>query len=217
VVAPIEPDVVVIYVGWNDLMKFSPRSQAGEGWMARLSQAVDRLWLVRGGRKAAFFYARAAVSDPETGATSRTGRFSGFVPRAFERNLTQLVESVRATGARPLLVTLATPLRPGMSAELIRSRGIFFPFFAGGDRVGDFRDLIAAYNDTIRRVGAEQDVAVADLAHAVERLPDPTPWFWDTMHMNLDGQVLMSDFLLQSLGRSGLLAGSWATASGGSG
>ncbi len=205
VVAPLEPDLVIVYIGWNDLMKTAPLTQQGGSLGAGLVSWLDSLWLVRGGRKLVFHHARGWISDPDVGTDSRTGRFETFVPQRFEAHLRELVAEVRGQGARPVLVTLGTPLREGMSAELIRDRGIFFPFFGGGDRVGDFLDLIAAYNRVIRRVGAEEGVEVADLAASVDALPNPTPWFWDTMHLNHRGQAQMADFIWASLARAGVI------------
>jgi len=202
VVAPIEPDVVVIYVGWNDLMKLAPLSQRGGSAIARLSRWIDRLWLVRGARKVAFFHLRTALTAPDVGRESRTGRFETFVPGRFAANLEALVSAVQANDSIAILVTLATPLREGMSASLVRKRGIFFPFFLGGDRVGDFLDLIDAYNRTIESVAESAGAPVVDLAGAIEAMPNPMPYFWDTMHANHRGQALTANVVRAALVRS---------------
>lgn len=208
-VLPLEPDIVTIYIGWNDLMKYSPRAQTGAGLAGRIARQVDQLWLVRGLRKMVFFHLRPAVNAPEIGADSRTERFQRFHPRAFEKNLRNMTEAILAAGARPVLVTLPTALSEGLSAERIRERQIGFPYFRGANRVGDFLDLIDAYNRTIRHVAIDNEALVVDLALAFSTLPDPAPYFWDTMHPNNAGQELVAKLFERTLDRAGLL-GPWA-------
>jgi lysophospholipase L1-like esterase len=204
-VLPLQPDVVTIYIGWNDLMKYSPLAQTDAGLSSRMRRSVDRLWLVRAIRKAIFFYFRPVLVSPEVGPESRTGRFRNFSPGAFEKNLSRMTAATREAGARPVLVTLPTPLRVGMSEKRIRDRQIAFPYFGGAARVGDFLDLIDAYNRAIRRVAIENAAPVVDLARAVGVLEDPTGYFWDAMHMNREGQLLIARSFEQTLDQAGML------------
>ncbi len=205
VVAPLQPDVVLVYVGWNDLMKRSPLTQRGGSLAARASAWLDDLWLVRGARKALYHHARRLGRGPATGEASRSGRFESFVPGAFEARLDELLAAIRDAGAQPVVLTLATPLRLQMSPALVEDRGIFYPFFFGADRSGDLLDLVGAYNVTIERVAERHDAAIIDLAAAVRALPDASGYFWDTMHMSLRGQAWLASVVDAELRRRGLL------------
>ena len=54
-VLPLGPEVVTIYVGWNDLMKFDPVGQGESNAFSEASRFIDQLWLVKGFRKFFFF------------------------------------------------------------------------------------------------------------------------------------------------------------------
>ena len=76
-VLALDPDVVTLYIGWNDLMKFDPLAQVANGADARMSgiaRALDNLWLVKGLRKLLFFHLRKYIATPATGPESRARR-----------------------------------------------------------------------------------------------------------------------------------------------
>ena len=208
-VLPLAPDVVTLYIGWNDLMKFNPLSQVAQGQDAPWSgvaRALDDLWLVKGLRKLLFFYLRGYLVQPATGPESRSGRFAGFRPTVYERNLVEMIDSVRSAGARPLLVTLPTVVRADMSLSDLRRAHVMFPYFRSAYGVGDFLDLLAAYNQTVRSLAKQQNVALVDLAQHFEALDDITLYFFDTMHPDTRGREQIAELLLAGLDRAGLLA-----------
>ncbi len=209
---PLEPDVVTIYLGWNDLMKSDPLGQSRSSRWSGAAGLLDRLWLAKGLRKLLFFHVRPRLRPPATGPESRTGRFAGFRPDVYEENLTTLVGEVRELGARPLLVTLPTVVRPDMDVAALREARVVFPYFPSAYAVGDFLDLLAAYNRAIERVALVEQVPVVDLAARFEELPDPRPYFYDTMHTNSDGMARIAAVLEEGLAAEGLLAPSAALA-----
>jgi lysophospholipase L1-like esterase len=208
-VLPLAPDVVTIYIGWNDLMKFDPLAQVAPGqdspWSG-VARALDNLWLVKGLRKLLFFYVRGVLAPPATGPESRSGRFAGFRPTAYEQNVAQMIDAVRAAGARPLLVTLPTVVRADMSIADLRRAHVMFPYFRSANGVGDFLDLLAAYNQTVRALAAEKNAPLVDLAQHFEALDGDTLYFFDTMHPDERGRELIAEQLLAGLERAGLLA-----------
>jgi lysophospholipase L1-like esterase len=208
-VLPLAPDVVTLYIGWNDLMKFDPLAQVAPGLDARWSgvaRALDDLWLVKGLRKLLFFYLRGYLAPPATGPDSRSGRFVGFRPTAYERNLAEMIDAVRSAGARPLLVTLPTVVRADMSVSDLRHAHVMFPYFRSAYGVGDFLDLLAAYNQAVRSLSKEGNVPLVDLAQHFEALDDSTLYFFDTMHPGKRGREQITEQLLAGLDRAGLLA-----------
>ena len=191
-VPALRPEVVTIYIGWNDLMKFDPLAQNEESAFSGIARAVDDLWITKGLRKLLFYYLRPRMREPATGPESRTGKFAGFEPTLFEQNLRAMISAVRGMGARPVVMTLPTLVRPDMTAKDLRDSGVMFPYFRSAYAVGDFLDLLAAYNGTIRRVAAEENVPLVDLARSFDAIPDPRPYFFDTMHTNRRGMELIA-------------------------
>ncbi|MFO0687463.1 MAG: GDSL-type esterase/lipase family protein [Myxococcota bacterium] len=213
--AVVHPDVVPIYLGWNDLMKDAPRSQTRAAPLSRLWRAIDDLWLVRGLRKLLFFHLRARFGAPRTGPAGETGRFTGFRPDHFEANLHHLIAATRAAGARPLLVTLPHSLRRDLTPMELLDPIRQYPYFWAGNALGDFVDLIDRYNETIRRVAESEAVPVADLAARFDRIERKPAYFLDTMHPNRRGNELIAEVLERTLQEQGMLVRSPETAASG--
>lgn len=204
-IAPLDPDVVTAYLGWNDLMKFDPVAQEGASRWAPVARTLDRLWLVKGARKLLFLYVRPWVHPPAVGPESRSGRFADFRPAFFEENLRAIVRETRRMAARPALMTLPTVLRQNMTVTDLRENNVVFPYFPSAYGVGDLLDLLEAYNQSIRRVGASERVPVLDLAKIFRDLPDPRPFFYDTMHPDGPGRDKIAEVMQEFLQTQGLL------------
>jgi len=204
-VIALEPDVVTIYIGWNDLMKVDPLSQGGGERWSSVARMIDDLWLVKGMRKLIFFYLRSNLWPPKTGPESRTGRFADFEPSFYEHNLVEMIEAVRGIGSRPVLLTLPTVVKPDMTLADLENAKVIFPYFRSAYGVGDLLDLIAAYNRVIRRVAAREDVPLVELSGSFEEIEDTPRYFIDTMHLSPFGMELVATEVLAGLERSHLL------------
>jgi lysophospholipase L1-like esterase len=198
------PQLVVVYVGWNDFMKVDPSNAAATGRHAWLARAMERSYLVRAYRKLLFFHLRPLFMEPGVGqGVEGAARFSGFAPARYAANLTAIVAELRARDIKPVLLTLPTAVRAGMTREEIRRQNIFFPFYAGSYSVAEFLELHRAYNGVVRSVGARLDVQVLDL-DAIFNERDKRLLFWDTMHPSRSGQRLIAESLYRALKRTGV-------------
>jgi len=204
-VTPLKPDVVTVYLGWNDLMKFNPSGQTERPGFAIIARMMDRLWLVKGMRKLVFFYLRPAMGAPRTGPSSRTGAFDGYRPAEFERNLRTIIDTARRSGAKVVVLTLPSVVSDDMSVDDLRRAFVVFPYYSSAYAVGDFVDLIESYNRTIRQVATAQDVPIVDLAKEINSRPDRRQLFLDTMHANQKGRELIADILARELRERGLV------------
>lgn len=204
-VLPLRPDVVTVYIGWNDLMKFDPAGQRESPGLAVVARAMDRLWLTKGLRKLMFYYFRPHVRSPAIGPSSRTGAFRHYRPAVFETNLGAIIVAARNAGAHVVVMTLPSVVSDEMTLNDLRRANVVFPYFSSAYSVGDFTDLIAAYNDSIRRIADEQQVLLVDLAREIDGRPDRRLLFLDTMHPNQRGLELIADFLRRELRAKGLL------------
>ena len=188
----LQPSIVLVYLGWNDLMKRSPRSQTDTGRKARVSRWFDDLWTVRSMRKLAFYYIRPLISEPSTGPASRTGRFTSFEPSHFSSNLRAIVDAARQAGAVPVLLTLPTVLHESMHTYDLDRAGLVFPYFVGGAKLGDFVDLVESYNRTIRAIAEEEAVLLVDLARGFPAAEARRHYFLDGIHPNNEGMTLIA-------------------------
>jgi lysophospholipase L1-like esterase len=204
-VTPLKPDIVTVYLAWNDLMKFDPAGQVERPGLGIIARVMDRLWLIKGMRKLVFYHLRPAVSAPRTGPTSRTGAFANYRPAQFERNLRSIIAATRAAEARVVLMTVPSVISDDMTLEDLRRANVVFPYYASAYAVGDFVDLVASYNRSIRAIARSEEVLLVDLAKEIDGRPERRSLFLDTMHPNQRGRELIAEVLARDLRGSGLL------------
>lgn len=212
-VLPLGPDVVTIYIGWNDLMKFDPFGSGGSNALSSVSRAVDGLWLVKGMRKLVFLMIRPHLNPPAVGPDSSSGRFKDFVPHIYIANVEDMIREIRAAGARPMIFTLPTVVRPDFTVKDIQEAHVFFPYYASAYSVGDLLDLVSAYNRTIEEIAKEHDVPLVDLAAAFAARADYRKLFYDTMHPTAEGNELIAREIFAVAEREKLLASASLTRS----
>ena len=194
------PRTIIVYIGWNDLMKIDPgrEGQVDEHrWLATL---LDGSYLVRAYKKLLFVNLRPLVFRPTTAEQPGDATaFADFVPTRYRANLEAMIHLLREHRVSVLLVTLPTVVEPGMSQAQIRRANVFFPHFAGAYGVPRLLSLRAAYNRTILDVGRRQGVEVVDLAALFDPMPDKPTYFWDTMHPNDKGGAVIARALNERL------------------
>jgi lysophospholipase L1-like esterase len=190
------PHLMIIYIGWNDLMKTDPASESRVDQYRWLATLLDRSYLVKAYKKLLFVDLRPLVFRPTT--AERPGdadAFDHFESTHYQANLEKMIRLLRQHDVAVVLVTLPTVVRPGMTVEELRRANVFFPYFAGAYGVSRFLSLHRAYNRTIVEVGRQEKVQVVDLAHMFESVQERTSYFWDTMHPNERGNALIAEAL----------------------
>jgi lysophospholipase L1-like esterase len=187
-----DPDLVTIYVGWNDLMKTRPGSVSSSGRVTWLGAILSRSYLYKGLSKVIFFYLRPLLTSPElSGEEPEYHVFDKFVSAAYEANIAIMVDLLRKQGVRVLLLTRPTVLTRNMSALELRTQNVFFPYYPEAYSVPRLLSLHNAYNNSIRRLSARLQVPVVDLDEVFNR-QDKHALFWDTMHPSKKGHELIA-------------------------
>jgi lysophospholipase L1-like esterase len=187
-----DPDLVTIYIGWNDLMKVSPSNMSSSGRVTWLGAALNHSYLYKGLSKVMFLYVRPQLMPPGlSGDESEFHVFDEFVPATYEENVTAMVALLRDRNVRVLLLTRPTVLTRNMSAEDLKTQHVFFPYFPEAYSVPRLISLHRAYNNSIRRLGARMQVPVVDLDELFDQ-QDKRTLFWDTMHPSKQGHELIA-------------------------
>lgn len=193
------PDLVTIYIGWNDLMKQSPKNMSGTGQVTWLGRVLNNSYIYKGLSKVMFFYVRPALSKPQvTGEEAEYHVFDAFVPATYEENVSAMVEVLRERNIRVLLMTRPTALIRSMTLDDLRAQNIFFPFFPEAYSVPRLLSLHGAYNNSIRRLAERLQVPLVDLDEEFNRL-DKKTLFWDTMHPSKLGHELIGRILDETI------------------
>lgn len=199
------PQIVIIYIGWNDLMKHDPTAQDDSKRWAGVARALDSLWISKALKKVIFFYLRPNLAAPGVGPDSKRGLFADFSPTFYENNLRETIAFVRSMGARPLVVTLPTVVTESMTLDDIKRANVIFPYYRSAYSVGDLLDLVAAYNRSIKNIAQTERVPLVDLATVFARLENRKPYFLDTMHPSREGREIIVAEVYAGLLRDGML------------
>jgi lysophospholipase L1-like esterase len=190
------PDMVLLYIGWNDLMKIDPRNEAETGRHTTLARILERSYLMKALSKVLFADLRPLISKPRVGPDPvATGELAEFVPARYRANLEAIVELLKANGVVPVLLTLATVVTPDMTLDDIKREHVFFPYYPTGYGVAGFLQLHRAYNKVIRMTAAKYRVPIVDLEPVFDG-PARGQLFWDTIHPSEKGHQLIADALL---------------------
>lgn len=215
-----EPDVVVVMHGINDLYRsFSnPRFSVG---------SYDRQWShfygpsIRGARPKTLA-GRLTSSWPAWELNRRwysSWRFQHqdsdlewFLSKhEFEFSLRSLLRTLSGDGVHVLVMSQPSLYRSEMEHQ--EEARLWFPSTFCAVRSGPLRYVIpsaramatamAAYNDVVARVAAEEGVAFLDLA---SRVPRTLEFFGDDVHYSEEGAALVAGEVAQSVVENGLLA-----------
>ncbi len=186
------PDLVTIYIGWNDLMKVSPGNMSSSGRVTWLGTVLNQSYLYKGLSKVVFIYIRPMLIPPGlSGEESEFHVFDQFVPATYEENVAAMVALLRERNVRVLLLTRPTVLTRNMSAEDLKTQHVFFPYFPEAYSVPRLLSLHDAYNNSIRRLAVRLQVPIVDLDEVFNQ-QDKRPLFWDTMHPSKEGHELIA-------------------------
>lgn len=193
------PDLVTIYVGWNDFMKANPENLGETGRHAGLAQVMEQSYLIKAYKKVIFSYIRPLVARPNVESTPEDlHAYDNFESPEFLANLLEMSRILKANYIKAVIMTRPTVVREGMSQEDIKRQNVMFPWYGNAYSVNKLLSLHRAYNRMIRTVAAQEGIPLVDLDAEFEKL-DKYSLFWDTMHPNEKGQRIIADLVFQRL------------------
>jgi lysophospholipase L1-like esterase len=214
-IAHLQPDVIVVFMGVNDLsaavagrdyLLRDPPKRAGFG--ALVETLATRLQLGRLIAAALSHHRgdeaeiRASYHDLVDGIQRRPAA-AGPPPEnvpAYAENLETLAGIARGNGVRMVLMTQATT----WTANDPRARRLHWMLGKTVRyREADLDAALGRYNDAMRRAGAEQGVAVFDLARW---LPKSFDYIYDDVHFNPRGADAAAAMLARFMVENGVVA-----------
>lgn len=187
-VAPLQPDVIVLYEGFNDVSVEARDLAARQGlyrkpaesWLARYSLAWDLV--VKNARiLAAKQRARRAATHPPFEA--------GLLGEPFAAQLTALARASQRVAPVVAIATLSSRIRRDQSPEeqLVSSEAALYymPFLTPADLLRSYE----RFNAIIRRVARETGVLLIENEEAI---PGDGVHFHDTIHFTDAGSTAMA-------------------------
>ena len=194
-----QPDLVTIYVGWNDFMKVNPENLGEVDRYATLARFMERSYLMKAYKKVIYSYIRPHIVKPNVVSTPEDlHAYDSFEPTDFRDNLIEMIRTLKSRNIKVLIMTRPTVVREGMSYEEIKRQNVVFPWYGSAYSVNRLLSLHRAYNRTIEKVATQEEVPLLDLAAELEK-HDKDALFWDTMHPSEKGHQLISELVFHRL------------------
>lgn len=187
-VLPLQPDVVLVYTGWNDIA----RVDAGSATVGDVVHPlVERSALAHQLTRAVHELHQATATLEVDGDSP----YLDHVPQEFIESTRRMIADCRAAGVLPVLMTQTSNLRPGMPPDRTRSK-VIVP--AGVDSVEDLYALWLVHREATRLVAAEQGVPLIDTVGAMDR-PDADDLMFDHMHPDVEGYRVLAEWIAPRL------------------
>jgi lysophospholipase L1-like esterase len=204
----LQPDIITVRLGWNDLFLGRGETDAVRESDNRLVRAAEDLLL----RSAVYRFSRRLGMEIahrlEAGRPSLPGPGDWHpavsVP-TFERNLRRIIDIGRSEGAEVWLLTSPDPLVTPQDLERYRAAGPRSSAFLtlGLNRIPSFERLAeihAQYNDAVRRVAAATGSPLIDMAALYRQRPAADLFGpFDVVHPNEAGHQLEAEILFEQL------------------
>lgn len=196
-VAPLDPDVVLVYEATNDLTRdtrelaIAQQVYTGhadsESWLSRVSLAWylgEKNWRLRSRQRAA------------AGAAGRVSFEPRELSRGFEQRLRAVVESARSRAKLVVMMTFATQVRREQSPEqrlaACNTSLYYMPYMSPELLLDGFDE----YNRVVRAVAADAGALLVETAGAV---PGDRVHFADSVHLTDEGCRLFAETVAAAL------------------
>ena len=197
----VEPDVVMIYLGWNSLYSTM-------AWLSPAESKLRILWLLRNASKAVqqFFLGAKTLAFQQyqkRGTPDRSDPTLEYIEGFWPPNLDlilELTKKFRTAGIKVFWITQASILSTKhKNSEGALAKG-HLPQFSNNPLV--IAKLNERYNALLRAYAFENGAQVVDAeTWALANLKPPEDYFIDTVHLNSRGLQSLSEFLADEVAK----------------
>ena len=195
-VMPLKPDVVTVFIGWNDLYQTDPRNEADELSIRGNPLAEALMWSDAAQTFRRLYFLRFNPQRLSTSAVGDEHLLATYHPEGYGERLREIFRTARSGGADVLAITWPTILSDNMSPLAVSKA--HYPWYT--TQLSDLKALYARYQETLRQVAAEENVPNVDAAAAFDRqVPDKGTIFQDSAHFSCDGQTIVANQVAQAI------------------
>lgn len=213
-ITALKPDLVLTYVGWNDIYQRSPfevnAPKYEDGRLDKLpppasgvARALDRFYTVQFLRRVIFLELPRIKAKLGKSSEPRDVALHPDFTYAYKWRIEEMVRLIREMGARPVLMTLPTVLSEDMNQQALAV--IHYPDWADSDYLLLLK-VVDVINETLREIARTNDAVLIDNAKFIDSLGrDKERLFFDTCHMHCEGNTLLAQNIARELEQQKLL------------
>ncbi|MGI9302865.1 MAG: SGNH/GDSL hydrolase family protein [Gammaproteobacteria bacterium] len=205
-VAELQPDLITVFVGWNDIYNTDPfranlpalhrsltrtdATRAVGNWAGATAGLLDKLYLARFIRRIIFLEAPRMRARMQAVDSGKGRSIHPHMTAQYRSRLEGMVAFIRETGAKPVLMTLPTVLSDSMNEKALGI--VHYPVWAQSDHAL-FLDVVKAFNSTIREVTGFTGATLVDNSGFIDSLgSEKEKLFFDSLHMYCEGNSLLA-------------------------
>lgn len=198
-VLPLKPDVVTVFIGWNDLYQTDPRAEDDQLSLRGSPLAEVLRWSDAAQTFRRLIFLRLNTQRASTAAVGDDALLQRYRPEGYAERLRAIFRAVRSGGAEPLALTWPTILSESMSPAALAK--VQYPWYT--QQLGDLKLLYARYQESLRRVAQEERVPVVEAAARLDAAGgDKADLFVDAVHPTCAGQAMVAEAVAGALGGS---------------
>jgi len=213
---PLEPDVVLIYAGINDLARTTLNDVEKDTIFPALRLGTDAMsfksWIARSRLLSSLYNILNSLAVQEIGVGHGRMDFASLGPAEFtpgareeflasvragapgyEFRLRKMIEGLASAGALPVLITQPTVL--GGGTDPVSGADLDAIAFASVDGAS-LRSALEILNETTRRMAREVGLPLIDVA---SRLPSSSRYYYDFFHYTPDGSAAVAAIVADGL------------------
>ncbi|PIS14390.1 hypothetical protein COT64_02890 [Candidatus Shapirobacteria bacterium CG09_land_8_20_14_0_10_39_12] len=193
-----KPDIVTVYVGWNDLYAVNPQSPLNSKKMAKLAEFLNKFYIYKAGRKVIFLWIKPKLDHLITlsnAINADAAIYDKFEPENYKNNLKEIIKVCRENNIKVILINLTSILSDNMSQEDIKK--VHYPYFTSD--IEKLKTLQTIYNQAIEQVAQENNTPQIDLNSAINKISNKGALFFDTMHPYCEGQKIIAETIFNDL------------------
>ena len=192
-----KPDIITVYVGWNDLYAVNPLSPWSSKKLTGLANFLNKFYLYKAFRRVIFLSIKPKIEQKFMNNTYNQNIediYQKFEPVIYKENLKKIIETARENKIKLVLINLASILSDKMTENDIKK--VHYPYFTSD--IEKLKILQNRYNIAIEDI-AKEEVTLIDLNKAINQIPDKGKLFFDTMHPYCEGQKVIAETIFNDL------------------
>lgn len=198
-VLPLKPDLVMVYVGWNDLYAFDPENPSNPARKESFfNQLLSHSYVLRVMARLVYWEVKPIL---ERTTQEREIIYQEFIPVEFIENYHQIIRTCQDNDVEVVILTMPSLL--GAEDWEDKTDTLHFPHFTSDPKLLTL--LWRKYNRIIRQIAAEENVPLIDLAKEMEALSGESEYFFDTLHYYEDGHEKVAEIISGQLRKADLL------------
>lgn len=190
IVAELEPDIVVLYAGYNDIPYVTSEDPAPEHWLRQPAPAAWERWLGHSVTYGVLAY-RLVNRSPNfmnIVSTGDTMTISG--QKQFRSNLDAIAREVEEVGARLVVCSQATAAHPNIAQDLQTKLG------TTDDEIQIASDMMDWIRQELRQFAA---TSKADFIDVSSEIPPTLEYLGDLIHLTKSGERELGRVLTRHL------------------